>query len=174
MDKPTNADLIRMILDDETSALEEQELLALLTQQRISKDISLEHRDKLTTGDRMADHIAKFAGSWLFIGIFVSILALWIMLNSFALLTKPFDPYPFILMNLVLSCVAALQAPVIMMSQNRQEKKDRIRAEHDYEVNLKAEILVEDIIKRLEKIEQNQAELARRLLRDEPGFGGKT
>lgn len=168
MAKPTNVDLIRMILEDETSALEEQELLSLLTQQRLSRNVSLEHHTGLTAGEKMADRIARFAGSWIFIGIFMATLALWIIVNSIVLTAKPFDPYPFILMNLVLSCVAALQAPVIMMSQNRQEKKDRIRAEHDYEVNLKAEILVEDIIKRLEKIEQNQAELARRLLDDGP------
>jgi uncharacterized membrane protein len=160
----SNADLIRMILDDETNALEEEELLNLLMQQRISKNVSIEHKINQTLGERMADHIALFAGSWRFIGIFIGVLVLWIIINSATLLLKPFDPFPFILMNLILSCVAAIQAPVIMMSQNRQEKKDRLRAEHDYEVNLKAEILIEDIIKRLEKIEQNQALLAQRLI----------
>jgi uncharacterized membrane protein len=164
MDKPTNADLIRMILDDETSALEEEELLNLLMMQKVSKNVSIEHKSNLTLGDRMADKIALFAGSWTFIGIFVGILFIWIVVNSIAIFAKPFDPFPFILMNLILSCIAALQAPVIMMSQNRQEKKDRLRAEHDYEVNLKAEILVENIIKRLEMIERNQALLAERLL----------
>jgi uncharacterized membrane protein len=166
VDKPSNADLIRMILDDETSTLEEEELLNLLMQQRVSRNISVEHKNSQTLGERMADRIALFAGSWKFIGIFIGVLVLWIIINSFTLFAKPFDPYPFILMNLILSCVAAIQAPVIMMSQNRQEKKDRLRAEHDYEVNLKAEILVEDIIKRLEKIEQNQARLAERLIKD--------
>jgi uncharacterized membrane protein len=166
MEKPANADLIRMILDDENSTLEEEELLNLLIQQRISRNISVENKMNLSMGERAADRIALFAGSWKFISIFLGVLLLWIIINSIALFAKPFDPYPFILMNLILSCVAALQAPVIMMSQNRQEKKDRLRAEHDYEVNLKAEILVEDIIKRLEKIEQNQALLAERLLGD--------
>ena len=164
MEKPTNADLIRMILDDEASTLEEEELLNLLMQQRISKNICIENGMNLTFGEKMADRIALFAGSWTFIGIFLGVLAVWIFINSMALLIKPFDPFPYILMNLILSCIAALQAPVIMMSQNRQEKKDRLRAEHDYEINLKAEILIENIIKRLEKIEQNQASLVERLL----------
>jgi uncharacterized membrane protein len=172
MEKPSNAELIRMILDDEASALEEEELLNLLMQQRLSRNVNIEHRMRQTMGDRMADRIAQFAGSWKFIGIFMGVLLLWIVINSVALLAKPFDPYPFILMNLILSCVAAIQAPVIMMSQNRQEKKDRLRAEHDYEVNLKAEILIEDIIKRLEKIEQNQAQLAERLLGSGTGPSG--
>jgi uncharacterized membrane protein len=164
MAKPTNTDLIKMILDDETSTLEEEELLALLIQQRIAKNVNIENKKNLTLGEKMADNIALFAGSWTFISIFMIVLVIWITINSIAVFAKPFDPYPFILMNLILSCVAALQAPVIMMSQNRQEKKDRLRAEHDYEVNLKAEILIENIIQRLEKIEQNQTLLTEKLL----------
>ena len=156
-----------MILDDEAAALEEEELLGLLMQRKVSRDLSAIHAKNMSLGDRLADKIALFAGSWTFIGIFLAILVLWIIINSISLFAKPFDPYPFILMNLIVSCIAAIQAPVIMMSQNRQEKKDRMRAEHDYEVNLKAEILVEDIIKRLEKIEQNQALLAERLTKAE-------
>jgi len=164
MDKPTNADLIKMILDEQTETLEEEELLNLLMKERVSTNVNEEHKMNFSLGDRMADNIAQFAGSWKFIGIFLGVLVLWIVVNSIALFVKPFDPFPFILMNLILSCVAAIQAPVIMMSQNRQEKKDRLRAEHDYEVNLKAEILVENIINRLEKIEQSQVQLAERLL----------
>lgn len=151
-----NIDLIRTILNDETAALEEEELLALLAQQRLSKNVAQEHETRMTFGQRMADRIAAFAGSWTFIGLFLGALLVWIVVNSLVLWFKPFDPYPFILMNLVLSCVAALQAPVIMMSQNRREEKDRLRAEHDYTVNLKAEFLIEDILKRLERIEANQ------------------
>jgi len=127
-----------------------------LAAQRHSKNVNKIIDDNLTFGDRIADKLADFAGSWKFIIIFVSIIFLWIVINSIQLLTKSFDVYPFILLNLLLSCIAALQAPVIMMSQNRQETKDRLRAEHDYEINLKSEILVEEMIKRLQKLEDNQ------------------
>ena len=93
----------------------------------------------LTYGQRLADRIASFGGSWTFIIIFFAILFTWISLNLY-FFTQPFDPFPFILLNLILSCLAALQAPVIMMSQNRQEEKDRERSKHDYQVNLKAEL----------------------------------
>ncbi len=124
-----------------------------------SRNINDLHEESLTTGERMADKLADFAGSWTFISIFVSVLIVWIIINSIQLFAKPFDPFPFILLNLILSCVAALQAPVIMMSQNRQEKKDRIRAEHDYEINLKSEILIEELINKLKSLEQKQDEI---------------
>ena len=125
---------------------------------------------KQLIGQNIADSVAKFGGSWTFILIFIFILLFWIILNSIALMKKPFDPYPYILLNLVLSCLAALQAPVIMMSQNRQEEKDRIRAENDYQVNLKAEIeikilheklnhLITDQWDRLVEIQEIQLEL---------------
>jgi uncharacterized membrane protein len=95
--------------------------------------------DTRTFGERLSDNLASFGGSWVFIISFFSILVSWIALNSLLLLTQPFDPFPFILLNLVLSCLAAIQAPIIMMSQNRQEARDRARAEHDYAINLKAE-----------------------------------
>lgn len=117
------------------------------------------HEESLTRGERMADKMADFAGSWTFIMIFMGILFLWITMNSIQLLANPFDPFPFILLNLILSCIAALQAPVIMMSQNRQEKKDRIRAEHDYEINMKAEILIEELINKLTSLEKKQDEI---------------
>jgi uncharacterized membrane protein len=94
---------------------------------------------QLTFGEKLSDKIADFGGSWRFIIIFLSFLVVWMLINSFYLMTNAFDPYPYILLNLMLSCVAALQAPVIMMSQNRQEDKDRERAEYDFRVNLKAE-----------------------------------
>lgn len=103
-----------------------------------------------TLGERIADKVAEFGGSWKFIIIFCSILLFWIGLNVFVLTVKPFDPYPFILLNLLLSCVAALQAPVIMMSQNRQEAKDRKRAENDYITNLKAEIEIRNLTRKVD------------------------
>lgn len=124
---------------------------------RHSQNINDLHEDKFSFGERIADRMADVAGSWTFIIIFLSVLTFWIILNAVQLLKQPFDPFPFILLNLVLSCVAAIQAPVIMMSQNRQEKKDRLRAEQDYQINLKAEILVEEIIKRLKRLEDTHA-----------------
>lgn len=116
-------------------SLKEEELLS-------SKLIELETDARLTFGQRLADKIAEFGGSWTFIISFFALLILWILINIYFLGSQPFDPYPFILLNLILSCIAALQAPVIMMSQNRQEDKDRRRSRSDYMVNLKAEMEV--------------------------------
>lgn len=102
--------------------------------------VKLEEPDKLTGGQKLADKVATFGGSWRFIIFFAVFIAFWILVNVFFFFKRPFDPYPFILLNLILSCLAALQAPVIMMSQNRQEEKDRDRAKKDYMINLKSEI----------------------------------
>lgn len=107
---------------------------------------------ELTLGERMADHIASFGGSWTFIIFFFSFLLGWIVLNAYVLATRPFDPYPFILLNLMLSCLAAIQAPIIMMSQNRQEAKDRQRAEHDYKINLKAELEIKLLSEKIDHL----------------------
>ncbi|MDZ5757969.1 DUF1003 domain-containing protein [Carnobacterium maltaromaticum] len=106
----------------------------------IAKNTNEDVTTNLTLGEKVADGIAKFGGSWGFIFLFLFVLVAWIIINSIALFTKPFDPYPFILLNLILSCLAAIQAPVIMMSQNRQEKRDRQQSDSDYQVNLKSEI----------------------------------
>ncbi len=139
---------------DEIDSIEE------LASLRHTINVNQLHNDKLSFGDKIADSLADVAGSWAFIISFISVLVIWIIINSIMLFTHPFDPYPFILLNLVLSCVAAIQAPVIMMSQNRQEKKDRIQSEQDYQVNLKAEILVEDIINRLKRLEENHFKMS--------------
>lgn len=110
---------------------------------------------KRTFGERAADNLANWAGSWTFILGFLIFLALWMAFNVYAFLNI-WDPYPFILLNLVLSCIAALQAPIILMSQNRQSQKDRQKAEYDYKVNRKAERGIEEILKRLEKIERKK------------------
>jgi uncharacterized membrane protein len=115
--------------------------------------------DEPTFGDKLSDKVAEFGGSWYFIIFFMSLLVVWIIVNSYVLLKHPFDPYPFILLNLILSCVAALQAPVIMMSQNRKEDKDRQRAEHDYIINLKAELEIRSLqlnMRRLFDIQKKQ------------------
>jgi uncharacterized membrane protein len=103
-------------------------------------------------GDRISDKVASFGGSWKFIISFSIILVVWIIINSLVLLFKPFDPFPFILLNLILSCVAAMQAPIIMMSQNRQEKKDRIRSENDYKINLKSEIEIRTLHEKVDHL----------------------
>ncbi|AGK53501.1 DUF1003 domain-containing protein [Bacillus sp. 1NLA3E] len=155
-------ELIKTILEDDSIAAEEDEILHILLQERISKNSMLEHDEGLTFGEKAADNLAKFAGSWAFIIIFFFILSGWITLNA-VILTKPYDIYPFILLNLILSCLAAIQAPVIMMSQNRQEQKDRLRAKNDFKVNLKAEIIIEDIHQKLSTIIENQQNMAERL-----------
>lgn len=130
-----------------------------LVQERYSKNINEHHDSSLTLGDRIADKVASVAGSWAFIVSFLSALVFWIILNAVWLTTRPFDPYPFILLNLVLSCVAAIQAPIIMMSQNRQEEKDRLRAENDYQINLKSEQIVEDLHMKIDTLLENQGKL---------------
>ena len=118
----------------------------------VSANINTEFDHQLTMGERMSDTIADLGGSWKFISIFAGVLLGWIVINSVALLHRPFDPYPYILLNLVLSCLAAVQAPIIMMSQNRQEAKDRLRAEHDYRVNLKAELEIRHLNEKLDML----------------------
>jgi uncharacterized membrane protein len=122
----------------------------------LSANVNVEFDRRLTLGERIADQVAEFGGSWAFILSFAVLLVGWIIFNSGQLLGHPFDPYPYILLNLVLSCVAALQAPVIMMSQNRQEARDRLRAEQEYRVNLKAEIEIRHIIAKLDQLVMHQ------------------
>ena len=111
----------------------------------------------MSLGDRVADRVAQFGGSWTFIMIFGGVLLTWMLINSVQLLLhRPFDPYPFILLNLVLSTLAAIQAPIIMMSQNRQSAKDRLHAEHDYEVNLMAEMEIRDLHDKLDSLRYKQ------------------
>ncbi len=124
--------------------------------EKVSKNVNDIHDRQLTVGERLADQLADVAGSWNFILSFLGLVLLWIGINSFLLLTRPWDPYPFILLNLILSLLAGIQAPVIMMSQNRQESKDRIRAEHDYEVNLKAEMEIESLHEKIDTLRETQ------------------
>lgn len=110
-----------------------------------------------TFGEKVSDHLAEFGGSWTFIGFFAAVMMSWIVLNSVAFFAKPFDPYPFILLNLVLSCLAAIQAPIIMMSQNRQEKKDRVRSESDYLINVRAELEIRQLHAKLDILLSHQS-----------------
>ena len=129
---------------------------SLEEEQVLSRNINQEFEDSLTLGQRLADRIADFGGSWTFISIFMTMLVVWMGINTWILLAKPFDPYPYILLNLVLSCLAAIQAPVILMSQNRQEARDRLRAEHDYEINLKAEVEIRKLHEKLDHLLMHQ------------------
>ena len=152
-------DYMNLILETEKgelSLLEKEVIESLSKQDILSTHIDQEYQSALTFGERLSDKIAAFGGSWRFIIIFGSILFLWILLNSLILLLKPFDPYPYILLNLVLSCLAAIQAPIIMMSQNRQEAKDRIRAAHDYQINLKAELEIRHLHQKIDHLLSSQ------------------
>ena len=135
----------------------EKDVLASLEQENIlARDINSSFDSKLTLGQRTADKIASFGGSWKFIIIFGIFLIFWMAINTIFLIRKPFDPYPFILLNLLLSSLAAIQAPVIMMSQNRQESKDRLRAENDYRVNLKAELEIRHLHEKIDHMLSRQ------------------
>lgn len=140
----------------EVYELEKEMTKSLEEEQALSRNINKEFEGNLTLGQRLADRLADFGGSWTFISVFIGMLIIWMGINTIVLLTKPFDPYPYILLNLVLSCLAALQAPVIMMSQNRQEAKDRLRAEHDFEINLKAEIEIRKLHEKIDHLLMHQ------------------
>ncbi|MBN1473060.1 MAG: DUF1003 domain-containing protein [Syntrophaceae bacterium] len=152
---------VRSLVEDEKGELSglEKEVLDSITKNEIlSTHVDEEFESRLTIGQRLSDLIARFGGSWIFIIFFVCVLFAWIIINSIALISKPFDPYPFILLNLVLSCLAAIQAPIIMMSQNRQEAKDRARSTHDYQVNLKAELEIRQLHQKLDHLLSHQWE----------------
>ena len=160
------SEYIKNLLESEKGELDylEKEVLKKIhNAELLAKNINEIRDETLTLGERVADRVARFGGSWIFIFSFFTIIVLWIALNAFVFINKPFDPYPFILLNLLLSCLAAIQAPIIMMSQNRQESKDRIRSEHDYQINLKAEmeirLLHEKIDHLLLKQSQNHYEI---------------
>ncbi len=150
---------VKEILQDEIgelSALDNEVIESLKEHEILSSDISKEFVKTLTFGERLSDHIASFGGSWRFIILFGAILVAWIVLNAVFLLNRGFDPYPFILLNLILSCLAAIQAPIIMMSQNRAEARDRLRAENDYKVNLKAELEIRHLHEKIDHLLQRQ------------------
>ena len=156
-----NRKLLKEVLQEIRHDMTDEEVLNLLADSKISVNPN-KKKEKYTLGQRAADAIAKFAGSWAFIFSFVAVLVLWMVINVI-LAAKAFDPYPFILLNLVLSCVAAIQAPLIMMSQNRQEEIDRRRAKNDYKVNLKTEIMIEDLYDKVNAILAKQKALEKKL-----------
>ena len=146
MKKLTHTTIINEILENVRDDMDDEEIIHLV----LEKTVSLPDKSSTTKGQKLADIIAKIAGSWTFIIIFIILLAAWMIFNL--IFKNSIDPYPFILLNLILSCVAAIQAPIIMMSQNRQEQKDRLRNENDYKVNLKTEIIIQDLHSKLDEI----------------------
>lgn len=140
---------------DELSQLDEK-IRGSLHEEYLARDVDAEFQQQSTFGERMADRITSFGGSWRFLGIFMAILAVWVILNSAMLIFKPVDPYPFIFLNLILSCLATLQAPIIMMSQNRQDARDRARSQYDYRINLKAELEIRHLHEKVDYILKNQ------------------
>lgn len=159
----TKKELLELLLDREKKEINKMDdMVDLLIAKNVSINVNSEREEQKTFGERMADGVASFAGSWGFIISFVLFLVIWIILNAL-LLSKPFDAYPFILLNLLLSTVAAVQAPIIMMSQNRQEKKDRLRSDNDYKIDLKAEFILEDMYHKLCTLTQNQESIKREL-----------
>ena len=163
--KLTKKELVKMLLKN--NSLEEQdeeELLDLLIDQPISIDVDKQEEAKMTRGDKIADKVSEIAGSWGFILGFTSFLIFWVVLNAVILKgDKQIDAYPFILLNLLLSCIAALQAPIIMMSQNRQAAKDSLRSQNDYRTDLKSELILEQLHDRMEEILKNQRKILRAL-----------
>jgi uncharacterized membrane protein len=152
-------DYVKEVLEDEIgelSVLDQEVVESLERHEILSSDIIKQFEKKLTFGERLSDRIAEFGGSWKFLITFGVVILIWIATNAIMLATRAFDPYPFILLNLVLSCLAAVQAPVIMMSQNRSEARDRLRAENDYKVNLKAELEIRHLHEKLDHLLRRQ------------------
>jgi uncharacterized membrane protein len=152
-------DYVKEVLQEEVgelSALDQEVIDSLQEHEILSENIGKEFEQELTFGEQLSDRIASFGGSWTFIMIFGVVLFVWIIVNTIVLATRAFDPYPFILMNLILSCLAALQAPIIMMTQNRAEARDRARAENDYKVNLKAELEIRHLHEKIDHLLRRQ------------------
>src|SRR5437667_2487068 len=152
-------DYIKEVLEDEIgelSALDHEVIESLQQHEILSSDIEKQFERKLTFGERLSDRIAEFGGSWKFLITFGVVIIVWIGANAVLLATRAFDPYPFILLNLILSCLAAVQAPIIMMSQNRAEARDRLRADNDYKVNLKAELEIRHLHEKIDHLLRRQ------------------
>ncbi|MBI5199681.1 MAG: DUF1003 domain-containing protein [Nitrospirae bacterium] len=155
------AEYVHSLLESEKGELthlEQEVLKSLREHELLSTNVDAEFEKEWTIGERLADRVATFGGSWAFLIFFGGFIAFWIAMNSVVLFLRPVDPYPFILLNLLLSCLAAIQAPIIMMSQNRQEAKDRLRSQHDYQVNLKAELEIRHLNEKIDHLLSHQWE----------------
>ena len=161
--RKTKKEIVKMLLkNNELDAKDEEELLDLLIDQPIAIDVDKQEESKMTVSDKIADKVSEVCGSWLFIIVFMAFLIGWVILNTVILIgDKSIDPYPFILLNLVLSCISALQAPIIMMSQNRQAAKDSLRNQNDYRTDLKSELILESLHDQMDAILRNQKRIFR-------------
>ncbi len=163
--KRTKKEIVKLLLkNNELDDKDEEELLDLLVDQPISIDVDKQEDEKMTFGDRAADKVSEVAGSWGFILGFSLFLLAWVIFNGVLLATNnSIDPYPFILLNLLLSCLAALQAPIIMMSQNRQAAKDSLRNQNDYRTDLKSELILEELHDKMDVILKNQRKILKQM-----------
>lgn len=155
----TRKEIVNILLKQEITKAEEDELLDLLVDKPIAVDVEKQEEANLTFGEKLADKFSEIAGSWTFILLFALFLTFWIILNTILLKNNAIDPYPFILLNLLLSCLAAFQAPIIMMSQNRQSKKDSLRNQNDYYTDVKSELIIEELHNKIDEILKNQREI---------------
>ena len=149
-------EIVNMLLHQKLDTTDEEELIDMLIDSPIAVDIDKQEAQNLTFGEKLADKFSAIAGSWAFILVFIIFLLSWIIINAVVLKNDAIDPYPFILLNLVLSCIAAIQAPIIMMSQNREAKKDSLRNQNDYKTDLKSELILEDLHHKMETLINNQ------------------
>lgn len=154
-------EIVKKLINKDISEYDEEDLINLLIDEPLSIDIDSEIDNNITFGEKLADKLTMIAGSWGFIISFASFLLSWILINTY--LFDDLDPYPFILLNLLLSCIAALQAPIIMMSQNRAAKKDSMRSQNDYRIDLKSELILEDLHLKVEHIQNNQKKILEEL-----------
>ena len=161
----TKKDIVRMLLrNNELAEKDEEELLDLLIDQPIAIDVDKQEEAKMTFSDKVADKVSEVCGSWTFIIFFMLFLIGWVILNTVILIgDKSIDPYPYILLNLVLSCISALQAPIIMMSQNRQAAKDSLRNQNDYRTDLKSELILESLHDHINDVIKNQKKIMKLL-----------
>ena len=161
--RKTKKDIVKMLLrNNELDERDEEELIDLLFDQPIAIDVDKQEESKMTFGDRVSDKVSEVCGSWGFIILFIIFLAFWVILNVVVLSSdNAIDPYPFILLNLLLSTISALQAPIIMMSQNRQAEKDSLRNQNDYRTDLKSELILETLHDQMDAILRNQKRILR-------------
>ena len=159
--KITKKEIVKLLLNQNLEEGNEEELMDSLVKEPVAIDIIKEDEESKSFGERLADKLTKVAGSWSFLLCFILFLIVWIILNLYAF--ESIDPYPFILLNLLLSCISAVQAPIIMMSQNRAAKKDSIRSKNDYKTDLKSELILEDLHEKMEKIIANQNKILNKL-----------
>ena len=161
--RKTKKDIVKMLLrNNELDERDEEELMDLLFDQPIAIDVDKQEEAKMTFGDRVSDKVSEVCGSWGFIILFIIFLAFWVILNVVVLSSDDaIDPYPFILLNLLLSTISALQAPIIMMSQNRQAEKDSLRNQNDYRTDLKSELILETLHEQMDAILRNQKRILR-------------